>query len=176
MRMRIRYLGFVALALLATAGCSAGGSPSVVSGVVSGHPAVSSHPAVSGHPAPSVHGPVPAPIAVEGMDTPTLGVVLADLKGMTLYRFTKESGGKIACRGACPKTWTPLRVQPGTVPRLPPPIKGKLGHVTRPDGTLQLTFDGWPLYTFTGDRQPSDTMGNGKNGEWFAITGLSRLR
>ena len=131
---------------------------------------------VSGRPAPRVHGPVPSPITVEGMDTPTLGVVLADLKGMTLYRFTKESSRKIACLGACLKTWTPLRMKPGTAPRLPPLIKGKLGRVTRPDGTLQLTFDGWPLYTFAGDRQPSDTLGNGRNGEWFAITDLSKAR
>ena len=103
--MRIRYLGFVALALMATAGCSAAGSASAVSGVVSGRPV------------PRVAGPVPSPITVEGMDTPTLGVVLADLQGMTLYRFTKESSRKIACLGACLKTWTPLRVKPGTAPR-----------------------------------------------------------
>ena len=166
MRMRITYLGLVVLALLATVGCSAGGSASVVSGRGSAS-------MVSGRPVPSVHGPTPAPITVEGMDTPELGVVLADLRGMTLYRFTKESGGKIVCLRACLKTWTPLRVKRGAALHLPPLIKGKLGRVARSDGTLQLTFDGWPLYTYVGDRQPSDTLGNGKDGEWFAITHLS---
>jgi len=157
MRMRITCLSLVALTLLATAGCSASDSGSVV----------------SGRPVPRVHGPAPAPITVEGMDTPELGVVLANLRGMTLYRFTKESGGKIACLRACLKTWKPVRVKRGAALHLPPLIKGKLGRVARPDGTLQLTFDGSPLYTYVGDRQPSDTLGNGKKGEWFVITHLS---
>ncbi|MDQ2812070.1 MAG: hypothetical protein M3Z75_09370 [Actinomycetota bacterium] len=106
------------------------------------------------------------------MDSPELGVVLANLRGMTLYRFITESGGKVACAGACLKTWRPLRVEAGAALRLPPLIKGKLGQVARPDGGSQVTFDGWPLYTYAGDRQPSDTFGNGKNGTWFAVTHL----
>lgn len=170
--MRLMYLGLIALALSAIAGCSApAGSTSASSGAQATSSSRTS--GVYRHLGTTRHGPAPTPITVEGIDTPELGVVLADLKGMTLYRFTKESGGQIACRGRCLKTWTPLRVKAGAALRLPPLIKGKLGRVTRPDGTLQLTFDGWPLYTYTGDRQPSDTFGNGKNGKWFVINHLS---
>ena len=167
MRIRTISLGLVVLALSAAAGCSGAGSTSASAGV--GGAASKSFDLSDHHGA----GPAPAPITVEGMDTPTLGVVLADLKGMTLYRFTKESHGKIACLGTCLKMWKPLLVKRGTALHLPPLIKGKLGRVIRPNGTLQVTFDGWPLYTYRGDRQPSDTLGNGKNGKWFAITHLS---
>jgi predicted lipoprotein with Yx(FWY)xxD motif len=171
MRMRLTYLAFIALMLSAIAGCSgSAGSTSASSGTQATSSGRTS--GVYRHLGATRRGPAPAPITVEGMDTPELGVVLADLKGMTLYRFTAESGGKIACRGACLKTWKPLRVKADAALRLPPSIKGKLGRAARPDGTLQVTFDGWPLYTYRGDRQPADTFGNGKNGRWFAITHL----
>lgn len=181
MRMRITSLGLIALALSAIAGCTAAGSAGSTSASSAGSTSASSATAatqasasaISGRHGVTGRGPAPAPITVEGYDTPELGVVLANLRGMTLYRFTAESGGKIACREACLKTWKPLRVKAGTALRLPPLIKGKLGRVAYPDGSFQVTFDGWPLYTYAGDRQPADTFGNGKNGKWFAIAHLS---
>ncbi|MFD0331846.1 hypothetical protein ACFQZC_36035 [Streptacidiphilus monticola] len=61
----------------------------------------------------------------------------------------------------------PFPYHPGEVLALPPGIAGTLGEVRRPDGSEQITYDGAPLYTCTGDHFPGDTNGNG--GHWHAI-------
>jgi predicted lipoprotein with Yx(FWY)xxD motif len=82
---------------------------------------------------------------------------------MTLYR----QSGTCACDGH----YRPLLTQPGQPRRLPPLLHGQLGSVTRPDGTLQVTFDRWPLYIYTGDLAPGDA--NGVNLAWQVIKPVS---
>jgi predicted lipoprotein with Yx(FWY)xxD motif len=44
-----------------------------------------------------------------------------------------------------------------------------LGTVEHPDAGLQITYNGWPLYVFTGDSAPGDTNGQGQGDAWFAL-------
>ncbi|MER5933594.1 SCO0930 family lipoprotein [Streptomyces sp. NPDC002054] len=99
-----------------------------------------------------------------------LGNIITDGTGMTLYRFDKDSAWpmKIGCVGACLNTWKPAEPVDRTKVS---GIAGKLvGTVRRPDGSEQLTVDCWPVYRFTGDKQPGDTKGHALQGLWFAVT------
>jgi predicted lipoprotein with Yx(FWY)xxD motif len=96
-----------------------------------------------------------------------VGTVLDTAKGLTLYYNTREQGGKIVCTGSCAQTWPPFPA-PGGAPALPAGVQGSFGTVTRPDGGRQLTFDGFPLYTYAGDTGPGQATGQGIQGIWFA--------
>jgi predicted lipoprotein with Yx(FWY)xxD motif len=107
-----------------------------------------------------------------------LGQVLVDSEGHTLYAFSKDSGEASACGAACTKAWPPLLDENGE----PEPSNGtsaaRLGTITRPDGTHQVTYAGHPLYSFTGDKQPGEATGNGTSafgGTWTALKGSGAL-
>jgi predicted lipoprotein with Yx(FWY)xxD motif len=93
-----------------------------------------------------------------------LGTLLVDASGMTLYHFDKEANGKIACTGGCTTTWPP-EVVTGQ-PAAGPGLTGTLGTVKRPDTGTQLTYNGMPMYRFSGDQKAGDTNGNGIGGVW----------
>jgi predicted lipoprotein with Yx(FWY)xxD motif len=95
------------------------------------------------------------------------GPVLTDSTGMTLYRDTSETGGTVACLASCARARRPLIARPGQQLRLPPLLHGRLGTLTRPDGGIQVTYDGSPLYSYTGDHAQGDT--NGTGGSWQVI-------
>jgi len=102
-----------------------------------------------------------------------LGMVLVDSKGFTLYDFHKDKGGKSACYGACAEAWPPL-----TTSGAPTPGNGAqasmLGTVERTDGTMQVTYNGHPLYTFVEDKKPGEGNGNDAKafgGQWYALMG-----
>ncbi|MFJ5547657.1 SCO0930 family lipoprotein [Streptomyces sp. NPDC093225] len=101
---------------------------------------------------------------------PRFGNLVAEASGMTLYRFDKDSAWpmKIGCVGACVNTWKPAK--PVDAEKVSGIAKKLIGSVKRPDGTMQLTINCWPVYWFTGDKKPGDTNGHGKQGLWFAIT------
>jgi predicted lipoprotein with Yx(FWY)xxD motif len=108
----------------------------------------------------------PAPVAnakstVTARQVSGTGTVLVDAKGAALYSPAEERGGKILCVGGCTAVWVPLTVRSGTTPTAGSGVPGKLGVVTRPDGTRQVTWNGSPLYTFADDGGPGDVMGNG---------------
>lgn len=103
-----------------------------------------------------------------------LGQVLVDSQGRTLYAFSKDTGKRSACTGACAKAWPPLLVENGE----PEPSNGagasRLGTITLPDGSRQVTYAGHPLYSFGGDKQPGEANGNGSSafgGTWTALKG-----
>ncbi|MFE3826899.1 SCO0930 family lipoprotein [Streptomyces sp. NPDC059092] len=101
---------------------------------------------------------------------PKLGDVVVDARGMTVYRFTKDSAWpmKTACTGACLDKW----------PVVAPVSKNDVDGVTtkgfvtfdRPDGIKQQTLNCSPIYTFAGDKKPGDTNGQGVGGTWFAVS------
>ncbi|MFC9231938.1 SCO0930 family lipoprotein [Streptomyces decoyicus] len=98
-----------------------------------------------------------------------LGPVVTDSKGMTLYRFDKDTPdpSKSNCSGSCATTWP---VVPADGASAPAGIdKSKLGSVTRADGSKQLTIGGWPAYRFAKDTKPGDTKGQGVGGTWNAL-------
>ncbi|MFQ6853175.1 SCO0930 family lipoprotein [Streptomyces sp. 35M1] len=106
---------------------------------------------------------------------PELGDIVVDGRGMTVYRFTKDSAWpmKTACTGECLKKW------PVVAPMAKNAVDGVTtkGFVTfdRPDGIKQQTIDCWPIYTFAGDKKPGDTNGQGVGGTWYAVSPDSEL-
>jgi len=98
-----------------------------------------------------------------------VGTVLTDARGMTLYHLTTESGGKIQCTGSCAQTWPPVPAS-GSLPAATGALTGTFGTVKRPDGSMQLTYNGMPLYTYSGDSAPGQANGQGIQGVWFAVT------
>jgi predicted lipoprotein with Yx(FWY)xxD motif len=100
----------------------------------------------------------------------SLGTILVDSQGMTLYHLSGEVSGKFICTStACLGVWHPLIASAGSKPS---GEVGSLGTVKRPEGTMQVTYKGTPLYTFTGDQQPGETKGQGIKdvGTWSAVT------
>ena len=106
----------------------------------------------------------------------SLGTILVDGSGMTLYSLSAEKNGKFICTAsACTAIWHPLTVSAGATPS----GVSSLGVVKRPDGTTQVTYKGAPLYTFAQDQQPGDTKGQGFKdvGTWGVVTvGAAPLR
>ncbi|MEV0011790.1 SCO0930 family lipoprotein [Streptomyces sp. NPDC047973] len=106
---------------------------------------------------------------------PELGEIVVDKRGMTVYRFKKDSAWpmKSACTGACLKKW------PVVAPVSRNDVEGVTtkGFVTfdRPDGIRQQSIDCWPVYTFSGDKKPGDTNGQGAGGTWYAVTPDAKL-
>src|SRR5215218_78328 len=79
------------------------------------------------------------------------GAILATPKKQALYYWNveKRAGGKIRCKGACARAWPPLIVRSrAQVPRRIAGIPGRFGVVRRPDGRLQVTHRGLPVYTY----------------------------
>jgi len=87
-----------------------------------------------------------------------LGRVLVDSRGLTLYYFEKDQGGKSSCYGACASAWPPLTTG-GAAHAMGGAEAAKLGTVDRTDGTTQVTYAGWPLYTYAGDSKPGEDNG-----------------
>jgi predicted lipoprotein with Yx(FWY)xxD motif len=150
--------GALVVVVLVTAACSSGSASSSTTTTK----AKSSTAATS--------GPATVTLAKVG----SLGTVLVNASGMTLYRFTEDSGGKSACTGGCSTIWPPLTVPAGTTPAPGGGLSGgELGTITRSDGTLQVTFKGTPLYTYSGDKSVGQANGQNVAGVWFVVTPTS---
>lgn len=110
--------------------------------------------------------------ALTARETPDLGTVVTDVEGYTLYRFEKDSAEPptTTCVGDCATKWPPAVVDRAGKLALEGVEKAAVGLVERPDGTTQLTINGWPVYRFSGDASPGATEGQGSGGTWFAIT------
>lgn len=117
----------------------------------------------------STHSAASAPPVIKTM-TGTLGTYLVNATGMTLYRFTADSGRMSNCTGTCAAVWTPLTIASTTTPTVTSGLMGTLGTITRSDGSMQVTYNGSPLYTFEGDKASGDTNGQGLMGKWFVET------
>jgi predicted lipoprotein with Yx(FWY)xxD motif len=94
--------------------------------------------------------------------------VLTDAEGYTLYWFGPDNATMSACEGACTKGWPPV-----TAPAVGGTgVTGALGAIARPDGSLQATYDGHPLYTAAADKLPGQAKGNGvwdSGGQWHEV-------
>ena len=96
----------------------------------------------------------------------SLGDILADSAGNTLYLFVPDAQGPSVCYDDCETNWPPLvaGVSAGDG------VDGSLlGTVARDDGSQQTTYNGWPLYYFAADAEPGDVNGQGVNDVWFVI-------
>ena len=110
--------------------------------------------------------------ATVGVTTENLGTILVDSKGRTLYLFQSDSGTKSACTGACAIDWPPLRAT-GKPTIGVGATASSVATSARSDGKPQVTYNGHPLYRFSGDQKPGDTNGEGVNafgGLWYALS------
>ena len=104
-------------------------------------------------------------VSVKIADT-ALGKIIVEADGTTLYMFSKDTKGASNCTGGCASAWPPLI---GTPTNGAGVDAGDVSTITRPDGTKQVTFYGFPLYTFKGDAKPGDTNGQGEGGVWYVV-------
>lgn len=150
----LRWTPLAAVAVIA-AGCGSGGSYGSASS-----------------PASAASGAVPARAPALKVKATSLGKVIVDGKGRTLYMFGADTKNKSNCAGACAQNWPPA-----AAPRKPKVGSGlsakKLRVIKRADGTKQLSYAGHPLYRFAGDSSPGDVNGQGINafgGVWNVVS------
>jgi predicted lipoprotein with Yx(FWY)xxD motif len=98
-----------------------------------------------------------------------IGTVLVNTQGFTLYYLTTDQHSTPTCTASCASTWPPQMVS-GAVPAAASGMTGTLGTVANPSGGKQLTYMGWPLYTYSNDTAPGQANGQGSQGTWFAMT------
>jgi predicted lipoprotein with Yx(FWY)xxD motif len=97
----------------------------------------------------------------------SLGDILADGKGMTLYIFTADADGKSACIGDCLVNW-PALIGDAVTPGAGLDAED-FGTIARDDGAMQITFYKMPLYYFAGDKAAGDVAGQGLGGKWYVV-------
>ena len=146
----------VPLIALAVAGC--GGSSS------------SAKPTAASGPPKTASGQT---ATVEAQNNGNLGTILVDSRGRTLYLFQKDSGAKSACHRPCASIWPCVR--DSGKPTVGSGLNAALiGTASRSDGVSQVTYNGHPLYLFSGDQKSGDTGGQGLTdfgGSWYALSG-----
>jgi predicted lipoprotein with Yx(FWY)xxD motif len=130
----------------------------------------------------AVAAPVAAPSAAAaaasasaGIGTATLapGTALVDGAGRTLYLFEADTGTTSTCTGACAQVWPPVLASGPTAGAGGAARAALVSSSARPDGTLQVTYNGHPLYYFAGDKAPGETKGQGIHnfgGGWYVVT------
>ena len=96
-----------------------------------------------------------------------LGHFLTDAAGMTLYVFSRDEPGVSNCVDTCAQNWPPLIVGDASLITAPLAIPAGFDTTTRADGTVQLTYGGWPLYGWVNDAAPGDATGQGVGGNWW---------
>jgi predicted lipoprotein with Yx(FWY)xxD motif len=146
----------VAPVAVAAAACS---SSSPGSGGASSTPPSASAPASS----PASSGTALKTAKIAGT------AVVTNAKGFTLYWFVPDTTTTSKCNGSCAQIWPPVK-GPATAG---PGVTGKLGTITRSDGSTQATYIGHPLYTYTADTKAGQANGNGINasgGVWHEVT------
>lgn len=105
-----------------------------------------------------------------------LGTVLVDGRGLTLYVFANDQvGAPPTCYSICAVQWPPVLLPPSVDHPLAGPgiVASRLGVVGRRDGPLQITYAGWPLYTWPPDRAPGQATGQAltnAGGRWWALS------
>ena len=105
-------------------------------------------------------------------DNGSLGRILVDAQGRTLYLFKADSGGLSACEGACATAWPPVLAH-GQLSVAGGLNQSLVTTIQRPGGTHQITYHGHPLYRFVDDQKPGDVNGQGVTAfgaPWYAVT------
>ena len=150
---RVGVVGVAAVALaLVAAGCSNG------SGSSSGS-------------APAAPTPTASSATVSAQPT-SLGTIIVNSQGRTVYVFANDKTSASTCTGACAANW-PFVPAPASLPVSLPGVTGKLGTTIRVGSARQLTVAGHPVYTFAGDSAPGQANGQGKvldGGLWTVVS------
>jgi predicted lipoprotein with Yx(FWY)xxD motif len=102
----------------------------------------------------------------------SLGMILTDGSGRTLYLFEKDTGPKSTCSGGCASNWPPFTA--GSKPAvMGGAVSSEVKLVKRSDGKMQVTYKGHPLYFYSGDQSPGQLKGQGVDAfgaEWYVLS------
>ncbi|ACQ82336.1 Secreted repeat of unknown function [Beutenbergia cavernae DSM 12333] len=155
--VRRAALAGLAAAALALAACSGGEDPAEPEETTAQEESA----------APEEEAPADADLATADSD---LGEIVVDGAGMTAYMFTNDTqgGDASACTGDCLTAWPPV-IASSEEPVVDG-VTGEVGTIETPDGELQLTLNGWPLYLFAQDTAAGDVNGQGANDVWYVLS------
>ena len=98
-----------------------------------------------------------------------LGTVLVDRDGRTLYLFQSDTGSTSTCVDSCASTWPALTTS-GDASAISDADASMLGTTSRDDGSTQVTYNGHPLYIYSGDMAAGQANGEGIDDVWVAVT------
>jgi predicted lipoprotein with Yx(FWY)xxD motif len=116
--------------------------------------------------------PADAPVVIKA-GTTKLGPTAVNAEGLTVYLSVLDSTDpprSVCLSKTCLTAWKPVYVGKGGVVAGAGVDQAKLGKVVRPDGDVQATLGGWPLYLFIKDKVPGDVLGEGVKGTWHALS------
>ena len=118
-------------------------------------------------------------VAVKTRKIKGLGVVLIKPNGRTLYVFMKDAHRHVTCTGSCASFWPPLKWKSSAKPKAGGAAKSSLlGTDKNPSGGKVVTYNHWPLYTFSGDSAAGQAKGWNQNlngGKWYVISPAGKV-
>jgi len=163
------FLGVAFAILLLAAACSSSSSSSSNTPTAAASASATTSATATSAPAASPTASSGAAAATVKVGDSKLGKVLTDGAGMTLYTFKPDasSPGTSNCTGGCANIWPPLTATTA------PAVSGATGSftlITRSGGTLQVAYKSMPLYTYSRDKAPGDTNGEGVGNAWYVAT------
>jgi predicted lipoprotein with Yx(FWY)xxD motif len=128
-----------------------------------------------GAPASATGGPRVLTAGVISIKVGKYGAVLGNRSSHTLYLLSIESGTHIHCTvsSGCTSLWPPLLITKGTKISVGTGVKGKVGTVSRSATTAQVTYNGYPVYTYSGDSGPKQSNGEkifAFGGTWYMLS------
>lgn len=157
--MRSRHIVWTSVAALGAALTLAGCGGTSTGAATSAAAAGGSAPPAAGSSAKGLH-----------VAHTSLGNILVDGKGMTVYLLTSDKPNDSKCNSSCLALW-PL--VPSTQTKHASGITAKIGHTASTSGTQMATVGGWPLYTYISDKKPGQVTGEGVasfGGTWYAVS------
>lgn len=113
--------------------------------------------------------PIKTAATVIATESATLGTILTDSNGNSVYQYTRDEREVSNCAGGCALAWPPVLT-------VEDPVAGegvsedRIGSISRGNGAKQVTYNGWPLYYFASDEKPGDSTGQDRGGVWFVLT------
>jgi predicted lipoprotein with Yx(FWY)xxD motif len=165
-----RYLVFGFSLALLLAACSSNSAasvapPSAAASVAAPSVAASEAASPSAAESAAASASTGATIALK---TTSLGNIIVDAQGRTLYKFDKDTAGTSTCYDKCAANW-PALVVTGAPTAGPGLDASKLTTVDRTDGTKQVKYGEFPLYYFANDKAAGDTNGQGVSKIWWVV-------
>jgi predicted lipoprotein with Yx(FWY)xxD motif len=162
MKTRVPVLAVAALAMIGIAGCAPSAPPA----------AEETSEEAPEETTPAEEEPAEEPAAGEAdlmVASTDLGDVVVDANGMTVYMFDNDTqgGDTSACTGQCLEMWPPV-IATSDAPT-GEGVTGELGTIETPEGELQVTVNGWPVYLWVNDSAPGDVTGQAVGGIWWVL-------
>jgi predicted lipoprotein with Yx(FWY)xxD motif len=138
-----------------------------------GQPATPTTSSTAAAPTATTTTPATKSVSLAVRTLPTVGAVLVNAEGHTLYTFAPDQHSKVTCVSACASLWPPLKLASGETAAGPSQLKASLlGSDPDPEGGSVVTYAGWPLYTYAADSAAGQDNGQAleaDGGLWYVI-------